>query len=168
MPDQLPTQPDTPPTPDDTPQLVPVAESIRYRRRAQAAEQQLVDLQQAMTDMEQQLQDANQTITSLERRQRIDAMLLEADAIDIEAARLLTEAAVAEMPDRDVSEAIEDLRQHKPYLFAQHTPAALTMPAQPHEETATPLNRAASQAKSTGHRQDLLAYLRLRRAPQVV
>ncbi len=169
MPESTPVQPDTHPdathAPDE-PQLVPVSESIRYRRRAQAAEQQLTDLQKAMAAMEQQLQDANQTITSLERRQRIDAMLLESDAIDIEAARLLTEAAVEGMPEHDVREVIDDLRRHKPYLFAQHRPAALAMPAQQHDDPVTaPLERAATQAKSTGHRQDLLTYLRLRRSP---
>lgn len=159
-------------TPDDdaaasaSDKMVPVNEAIRYRKRAQSAEQQLADLQAQLDQTRQQYEQAEQTISSLERRQRIDSLLAEADAIDIEAARLLTEVAVQSMQDPDIAEAVEDLRRHKPYLFHKEhdEPGGLAL-APRHDGLDDPLARAAEQAQHSGDRRDLLRYLRLRRRP---
>ena len=146
--------------------LVPVTEAIRYRKRAQAAEQQLEGLQAQLNEAQQRAEQAEQTITSLERRQRIDALLAEADALDLDAARLLTEAAVQAMDEPDVSEAVQDLRRHKPYLFHPDSSSADGLALAPQIEGADdPLAQAAEQAQHSGDRRDLLRYLRLRRRP---
>lgn len=152
--------------PGDQDRLVPVAEAIRYRKRAQAAEQQLTGLQDQLDQAQQRVELAEQTIQSLERRQRIDALLAEADAIDIDAARLLTEAAVQSMDEPDVAEAVEDLRLHKPYLFHPDSSQAEGLALAPQiEGLDDPLAQAAEQAQHSGDRRDLLRYLRLRRRP---
>ena len=146
--------------------LVPVAEAIRYRKRAQAAEQQLSGLQEQLQSAQQRCEQAEQTISSLERRQQIDALLAEADAIDIDAARLLTEAAVQSMDEPDVAEAVDDLRRHKPYLFRAEGGATGGLALAPRiEGFDDPLAQAAEQAQHSGDRRDLLRYLRLRRRP---
>ena len=146
--------------------LVPVTEAIRYRKRAQAAEQQLAGLQAQLDQTQQRFEQAEQTINSLERRQRIDALLTEADAIDIEAARLLTEAAVQMMDKPDVAEAVADLRRHKPYLFHPDSSSADGLALAPQiEGLDDPLAQAAEQAQQSGDRRDLLRYLRFRRRP---
>lgn len=146
--------------------LVPVTEAIRYRKRAQAAEQQLEGLQTQLTEAQQRAQQAEQTITSLERRQRIDQLLAEADAIDLDAARLLTEAAVQAMDEPDVAEAVDDLRRHKPFLFHPDRGSVEGLVLAPQIEGADdPLAQAAEQAQHSGDRRDLLRYLRLRRRP---
>ena len=93
-------------------------------------------------------------------------MLAEADAIDIDAARLLTEAAVQSMDEPDVTEAVEDLRRHKPFLFhpdsSEADGLALAPMIEGHDD---PLAQAAEQAQHSGDRRDLLRYLRLRRRP---
>ena len=146
--------------------LVPVAEAIRYRKRAQAAEQQLEALRAQLDQAHQRFEQAEQTIDSLERKQRIDALLTEADAIDIDAARLLTEAAVQGMDEPDVAEAVDDLRRHKPFLFHPDASGAAGLALAPqiqgHDD---PLAQAAEQAQHSGDRRDLLRYLRLRRLP---
>jgi len=153
-------------TPHEQDKLVPVAEAIRYRKRAQSAEQQLGDLQAQLTEAQQRFEQAEQTIDSLERRQRIDALLAEADAIDIDAARLLTEAAVQTMEEPDVDEAVQDLRRHKPYLFHPDASGAQGLALAPQiEGQDDPLAQAAEQAQHSGDRRDLLRYLRLRRRP---
>ena len=152
--------------PPEQDKLVPVTEAIRYRKRAQAAEQQLEGLQAQLTEAQQRAEQAEQTITSLERRQRIDALLAEADAIDLDAARLLTEAAVQQMDEPDVTEAVQDLRRHKPYLFHPDSSDAQGLALAPVIEGADdPLAQAAEQAQHSGDRRDLLRYLRLRRRP---
>ncbi|MEM6260572.1 MAG: hypothetical protein AAGI37_20165 [Planctomycetota bacterium] len=146
--------------------LVPVNEAIRYRKRAQAAEQQLAGLQARLDEAQQRAEQAEQTITSLERRRQIDALLAEADAIDLDAARLLTEAAVQSMDEPDIAEAVQDLRRHKPFLFHQDSSSAQGLALAPQTGGQDdPLAQAAEQAQHSGDRRDLLRYLRLRRRP---
>ena len=152
--------------PAEQDKLVPVAEAIRYRKRAQVAEQQLADVQARLTESQQRFTEAEQTISAMERRQRIDELLADADAIDLEAARLLTEVAVESMADPDIAEAVDDLRRHKPYLFREKgsDPGGLAL-APRIEGIDDPLAQAAEQAQHSGDRRDLLRYLRLRRRP---
>lgn len=146
----------------DADKLVPVSEAIRYRKRAQTAEQQLGELRDRFTQLQTQLDDSQQTISSLERRQKIDALLTESDAIDLDAARLLTEISVSHMDEPDVASAVEELRRQKPYLFRKRT-GTIDSVMSAHVESASPEQVAAERAASTGDRRDLLDYLRLRR-----
>lgn len=110
-----------------------------------------------------ELAEARGVIAALERRQKIDALLAESEAVDLEAARLLTEHAVSGMAAPDLALAVSDLRRQRPYLFRRRSePGALGMGAR---EVAgvSPLEEAAERAVATGHRRDVLAYLRLRR-----
>ena len=148
----------------DDPRLVPVTEAIRYRKRAQAAEQELKDAKGRLQDLTAELGQARAAIDQLDRRQRIDEMLADADAADLEVARLLTEAAVEAMDEPDVALAVADLKRHKPYLFRLCTqPGASAMPAHHQDAGAHQAEQAAQRAIDTGDRRDLLRYLRMRR-----
>ena len=159
---------EAPEAPDDAAEagsekLVPVGESIRYRRRAQAAEQKLHALQQHFDELQQDLARTRGDLESVERRQRIDQLLIESEAIDLEAARLLTESALEQMDDADVAEAVEELRSRKPYLFRRRGSAlGGGMSPRPRHGNGQ-LDDAASCAATSGDRRDLLRYLRLRR-----
>ena len=119
--------------------------------------------QQQLDDLHEQLRERNDTIAQLERRQRIDALLAEANPIDLPAARLLTEAAVQQMSEPDLRQAVDDLRRDKPWLF-QHRAVPTANPLAPEPvQPPDPAEEAAAQAAVTGHQRDLLAYLRLRR-----
>lgn len=144
--------------------LVPVGEAIRYRKRAQTAEQQLERLNEELRDVGVKLDEANQTISGLERRQQADALLVDAETIDMEAARLLTEQAVLMMDEPDIKLAVDDLRRHKPYLFRRrHDPDLSAMAPTIQPTGHDPAEQAAQNAARTGDRRDLLSYLRLRR-----
>ncbi|MHB1156092.1 MAG: hypothetical protein ACYC26_04555 [Phycisphaerales bacterium] len=152
---------------DDEPsaKLVPVAESIRYRKRAQQAEQRLRELQSQHQQLQGRLELARRTIDAVERRQKIDQMLVESDAVDLEAARLLTELAVEQMDEPDVAAAVEELRQRKPYLFRRRHSGGgggAALSPRPRNSSGV-LDDAAEQASQSGDRRDLLRYLRLRR-----
>ncbi|MEX2672509.1 MAG: hypothetical protein WD294_10405 [Phycisphaeraceae bacterium] len=150
---------------------VPVSESIRYRRRAQAAEQKLEALQAELAATRESLSESEQALADAERRQRIDQLLSESEAIDVEAARLLTEVAVTQMEEPDVAAAVEELRSRKPYLFRQHgggTGAGGSMSARRRGGAGSQLTEAAEAAATTGQRQDLLRYLRMRRGVRQV
>ena len=164
-PDTLPNTPDVT-TDDGTDKLVPVTEAIRYRRRAQQAEQRLGDLERELGELRSAYDASQEAITALERRERIDALLTESDTVDLEAARLLTEVAVAGMDEPDVGAAVADLRRHKPYLFDRGgvgLPSAMG-PREPEHNNPDPAADAADQARATGDRRDLLRYLRMRRS----
>ncbi len=159
---QTPAVPENP-SANDADKLVPVSEAIRYRKRAQTAEQQLGELRDRFTQLQAQLDSSQDTITSLERRQKIDALLTNSDAIDLEAARLLTEISVSQMDEPDVSAAVSDLRRQKPYLF-RHRPRVNDSAMAPRVDLpAAQASAAAERAAATGDRRDLLDYLRLRR-----
>lgn len=140
--------------------LVPVSEAIRYRKRAQTAEQQLEDMSRQLIEARSQLDASQETITSLERRQKIDALLNESEAIDLEAARLLTEISVSQMDEPDVSAAVKELQRQKPYLFRH---SSTTSAMGPRVEAPDAQAAAAERAAATGDRRDLLDYLRIRR-----
>lgn len=151
---------------DSSPHLVPVSEAKKYRKRAQAAEKILEDLKEELSSKDALLQEHEKTIGALERSRRIDELLLEADTIDLETARLLTEMAVSEMEDQDVDLAIEELRRQKPYLFHRRTrQAGVLSPRSGMGEAShnDSLRHAVSEAGATGSRADLLRYLRLKR-----
>lgn len=147
---------------------VPVSESIRYRRRAQAAEQQLEDLQAKFAEAQSSLRETQRQLEHVERRQRIDELLMESDAVDLEAARLLTEIAVESAgggAKADLGAAVAQLKERKPYLFRRGAgaPGGAMSPRQRRSEGGRDLNEAASSAITSGNRRDLLRYLRLRR-----
>lgn len=145
--------------------LVPVSESIRYRRRAQSAEQKLAGLEAELHEARGQLDAAREQITLAERRRQIDQGLIEADAIDLEAARLLTEAAIEQMDDAEVSEVIDDLRRHKPYLFRRREGRGHgSLSPRVRQGAGHAADEAAAAAAASGDRRDLLRYLRIRRA----
>lgn len=122
--------------------------------------------QQRITALEQQLAERDQTITSLERRHTLDGLLRDAEAVDLDAARLLTEAAVASMDTPDLALAVQDLRREKPFLFRQ-SPRTASASGALSPQTAGGdselLEQAAADAAATGDREDLLRYMRLKR-----
>lgn len=160
----------TDPAEPTAPRRVPVSESIRYRRRAQAAEQQLEQTKLQLDESQQQLHETQQQLQQVERRQKIDQLLMESDAVDLETARLLTEMAVQQMDEADVELAVQDLRRRKPYLFrrSRSTPIGngSSMAPRPKLRVRPDLEDAAGAAVMTGNRRDLLRYLRLRRSAQ--
>ncbi len=160
-PSQTPT--DSSPTSSESNKLVPVSESIRYRKRAQQAEQELEQARQNLEKIERELTESRDMIDHLERQHRISELLTEADAIDLGVARLLTEATVQTMDEPDLKQAVADLQRQKPYLFRKQVSQARAMSAHDSDPMDQDVAHAAAQAAATGHRRDLLAYLRLKR-----
>jgi len=148
---------------DGSERLVPVSEAIRYRRRAQAAEQGANDLKGEVQDARVELEQARQSIIQLERRQKIDELLIDSEVVDLEVARLLTEVAVEMMDEPDVKMTIDDLKRHKPYLFKTRGSDGSFMAARLRESSHHETEQAAGRAAISGDRRDLLRYLRLRR-----
>ena len=142
---------------------VPVSEAIRQRKRAQDAEARLAEMGERLGEMERDLSAARAALDAAERARQIDAALADADAVDLETARLLTEMAVSQMDEPDVRLAVEELRRKKGFLFRRRrtgTGAATGAIASPGRGRVMEAARAAADS---GDRAALLAYLRARR-----
>lgn len=114
--------------------------------------------------LEAQLAQAHEALDASERQRTIDLALMEADAVDVETARLLTEIAVLEMEEPDVRLAVADLRERKPFLFRRSRRAGVSaMGIGGAGGGGDELEAAAETALATGDRASLLAYLRMRR-----
>lgn len=154
----------------DNMKLVPVAESIRYRKRAQSAEKKVEDLTEQLAQAKSQVTKISKRLSDIEAEQKLTCKLTAAGSVDLETAVLLAKARMEGQTNADLDGVIEQLKKEKQYLFGgvpRTVPAKKTAGA---KESAngginnqTVLERAAKRAATTGNRTDLQEYLKLRR-----
>jgi len=163
--------------------LVPVGESIKYRRRAQQAETRVQELEQQLKDLQAQLEsrteqlgqaeaqrdEAAQALRTAENRLAAERLLAGAGVVDLETAGLLLAERIdlsAEIQPEQLSQSIEQLLIDKPILSRPSGPSlpSATASARPGPSSSlAQLSRAAERAIQTGDRKDVAEYLRLRR-----
>ena len=153
----------------DNVRLVPVAESIRYRKRAQIAEQKAEQLSEQLSSVRREAQELSERIEQLKSEQSLTRKLVAAGASDLETALLVAKTR-ADKDGADVDSMIEQLRIEKPHLFGSaevsDKGAAAPRTAVVKDRLSSGksnLAKAASKAATTGSRVDLHEYLRLRR-----
>ena len=175
---ELVEQPSSSETPD---KLVPVGESIRYRRRAQQAEGRLTQLEQQLTQLQEQLQsrsdelataeaqrdEARQQMTQQNNQFSADRLLMQAGVVDLEAAHLLLQNRVDlgdELEPAAIEQAVQQLLVDKPFLRGGSAlpPRSASVRRSVTSLTARIAN-AADRAVASGDRRDVAEYLRLRR-----
>jgi hypothetical protein len=123
-------------------------------------QQRALDAETKLTTLEGTLKQTQEALTSVKRSHEIDLALLSADAVDMEATRLLTESALAQMETPDVRKAVATLRERKPFLFHQRPQPRALSAGLKHNPT---LDEVAHHARTTGDRRSLLDYLRAKR-----
>ncbi len=167
---------------EGTARLIPVSESIKYRRRAQQAEGRIQSFEQQLKELQDKLEassrnlglaeaqrdEASHQLLVAENRCLAERMLGGAGVVDIEAASLLLGKRVdfgQEIEAESLARRVEQLLLDKPYL--RGGPVA-TLPPKT-ASARSPLNglaqltRAADRAVASGDRRDVAEYLRLRR-----
>jgi hypothetical protein len=159
---------DTTPAGDsDGMKLVPVAESIRYRRRAQSAEKKIEELTEQLAGARAETSELSGQLSDIQTEQKLMSRLAAAGAVDLETAVLIAKARMQDKDDADVSGVIEQLKKEKQFLFsADNSGPAPTKTAGARDRVTnsqTILERAAKKAATTGNRTDLHEYLKLRR-----
>jgi hypothetical protein len=151
----------------DVTKVVPVTESIRYRRRAQSAEKRAQDLAEELTQANEKIARMSEDLDSLQLDQKLARKLTAAGAIDLEAAVLIAKTRLQNQAEIDVDGCIEQLKSEKHYLFGAAPDASTPRKTAAVKDRVTPgqttLERAARRAAQTRHRADLLEYLKLRR-----
>ena len=157
----------TPAGDNDNARLVPVAESIRYRKRAQSAEKKIEALIEQLAQAKAQTAELSGQLIDIQTEQKLMRQLAASGAVDLETAVLIARARMQDKDDADVTGVIEQLKKEKQYLFAGSNPgAAPTKTAGARDRVTnnqTLLERAAKKAATTGNRTDLHEYLKLRR-----
>ena len=151
----------------DDVKLVPVAESIRYRKRAQSAEKKIEGLTEQLAQAQQQSEKLSEQLSDIRAEQDLMRKLISAGAVDVESAVLLARARMQDKTNSDPDAVIEQLKKEKQYLF-EHTGKNVTVTktaGAKERDTGvhTILERAAKKAAATGNRTDLHEYLKLRR-----
>ncbi|MGA2265411.1 MAG: hypothetical protein ABSH10_03160 [Phycisphaerae bacterium] len=168
--------------PADPGRLVPVSESIKYRRRAQQAENRLQEIEQHVVELKAQMDhrseelalaeaqrdEARSQLVAAANQRSAERYLMEAGVVDLEAANLLLSKRLdlaGDPDDEAIRRNVEQLLLDKPFLLR---PAASLPPstASPRSERLGPfaqLAQAAERAVRTGSRRDVAEYLRLRR-----
>jgi len=171
------------------PKLVDVRESIRYRRRAQEAEQRCADLEAelqelrlaqneqaqsqeaALNHQRQQREQTELQVQQLQTERQIERELIRAGTCDPETALLLVRERLAAAGDQpvDIPELVGKLLEEKPHLKASYREPVppIGRPSQGVRPTEaggpTRLKRLAVAARSSGQRGDLVQYMRARR-----
>jgi hypothetical protein len=152
---------------NDGSRLVPVAESIRYRKRAQSAEKKLEVLTEQLAQAQAQTVKLSEQLSGVQTEQKLIRQLAAAGAVDMETAVLIAQARMQGQTEADVAGVIEQLKKEKQYLFGSTAPGVTPTKTAGAKERLTSnetiLERAAKKAATTGSRADLHEYLRLRR-----
>ncbi len=159
----------------DDVKLVPVGESIRYRRRAQGAEKRVEELAGELAEARAEATRLADELKATHREQELMRRLASEGTRDLEAAMLMAKARLAKDEKGDLSGVVEQLKKEKQYLF--HRPssgqvgektsesvAVRTSSAKEQRSGAGVLERSAKKAIGTGSRSDLQEYMRKRRS----
>ena len=150
---------------DQKEKLVPVGEAIRYRKRAQTAEQQAEAIEQELKTSKDKSRELEGQISELQSEKGITAELISAGAIDLEAAVMMAKSRTKE--HEDVKSVIKQLRSEKAYLFtdqAEQSTSTKTAGVKNKNTTArSVLEASAKKAAVSGSRADVQEYLKVRR-----
>lgn len=151
----------------DVGKVVPVTESIRYRRRAQSAEKKAQALAEQLAQANEKITKMSEDLDSLQLDQKLAHKLTSAGVVDLEAAVLIARTRMQDRAEADVDSCVEQLKNEKHYLFGPSqealTPRKTAGAKDRVTHGQTVLERAAARAAQTGHRTDLQQYLKLRR-----
>ena len=149
--------------------LVPVAESIRYRKRAQSAEKKAEVLAEELAQAKSQAAKTAEQLNDIELEQKLTCKLAAAGAVDLETAVLIAKARMGGQEKADLDGVVEQLRTEKQYLFGGNTHKMMVMTQKTAaakdgtQNSRVILEKAAKRAAATGNRTDLQEYLKLRR-----
>jgi uncharacterized protein YhaN len=159
----------TPAGDNDVTKLVPVAESIRYRKRAQSAEKKIEELTEQLAQAKTQTAELSEQLSDIQTEQKLTRQLAAAGAVDLETAVLIARARLQDKDDADVKNVIEQLKKEKQFLFTDGSPGPVPKKTAGARDRVTNssayggLEKAAKKAATTGSRTDLHEYLKLRR-----
>jgi hypothetical protein len=147
--------------------LVDVSEAIRYRKRAQMAEQKKTILEQELVERKSEIEKLNRNISQMTIERQLIDKFVSAGVRDLEAAVIIGRNRLEKDSQATADDVVEQMRKEKSYLFGD-SPAATVITKTSGvknklSQTTGVLARAAKKASQTNSRTDLQEYLRTRR-----
>ena len=101
----------------DNLKLVPVAESIRYRKRAQSAEKRNEILAEQLNQAESKAKKVAEQLSEIQLEKSLTHKLAAAGVVDLETAVLITKTRMEDSNEAGLDGVIEQLKKEKQYLF---------------------------------------------------
>ncbi len=151
----------------DVARLVPVTESIRYRRRAQSAEKSAQEMAERLATAHEQLAQMTDDLEALRLDRTLTDRLLAAGVTDLESAMLLARSRMEGNDAPDVEALVASLKAEKRHLFGRAPESVTSRKTSGVRDRTVPgraaLEQAAAKAARTQKQTDLQEYLRLRR-----
>ena len=156
-------------------QFVPVSEAIKYRKRAQAAEQRVEQLSETLEAHELEVKRLEDHFEEVRLENELTQRLAKAGVNDLEVALLLAKESLkssageeGHRQEADIVGIVKSIRDERPYLFAGEESSLFSVPTaglrrQQSRGSAAVLSRQAEKVTQSGSRQDMQEYLRLRR-----
>lgn len=148
--------------------LVPVSESIRYRKRAQTAEQKLAEIDGQLRESSEQNKRLASEIDAMRAEKKLSTKLISMGVSDLETALLVARERMASSDGEvDIDSTVEAIKKEKGHLFGRSDHLAIpgrTLPVR--DKTAgsrSVLDKAAREAAGSGSRRDVQEYMRVRR-----
>ena len=146
---------------------VPVAESIRYHKRAQSAERRAEELAGELAEVRSETGRLADELRESQQDQKLTKRLAAEGARDLEVALLIARSRLAREDKADMAGVVEQLKREKGYLFGEKSATGASIKTSPAKEQrggTGVLERAAKKAAGTGSRADLQEYMRKRRS----
>lgn len=151
----------------DGERLVPVAEAIRYRKRAQSAEKQLELLEKELGQSKDTNELLSRELDEAKLEQALVTKLSLAGAMDLEAAVLMAKTRLGGSDQVDVDSVVEQLRKDKHYLFSDLSAGEVASKTSGVKDRSSGgrrmLEGVAKKAAASGSRNDVQEYMRMRR-----
>jgi len=152
----------------DDMKLVPVTESIRYRKRARSAERAAAALSEELSQAKVELGKLSEQLAAVRLEGELSKKLAAAGAVDLETAVLLAKSKVEGRAEAGVDDVVRQLKREKAFLFAnpaEIAPLGKTAGAKDRVTgSRAALSTAAKRAATSGSRRDVQEYLKLRRS----
>jgi site-specific recombinase len=148
--------------------LVDVSEAIRYRKRAQSAEQRQTILQQELAENKAEVERLSSSLSQMTIERQLIDKLVSAGVRDMEAAVIIGKARLDSDKKAAPADVVEQLKKEKSYLFSENNSSAVVSSKTSGVKdrlsgTTGVLERTAKKAAKSGSRTDLQEYLRARR-----
>ncbi len=147
--------------------LVDVSEAIRYRKRAQIAEQKKTLLEQELIERKGEIEKLNRNISQMATERQLIEKFVSAGVRDLDAAVIIGRSRLEKDSQVTADDVVEQMRKEKSYLFGDLPTAAVSAKTSGVKnklsQTTGVLERAAKKASQTSSRTDLQEYLRTRR-----
>lgn len=147
--------------------LVPVGESIRYRKRAQTAERKLQEISEQLSESKVDGEKLKVELEAMRLDRKLSSCLVSAGVNDLETAMLVARERMDGKGVEDVDSVVEQVRNEKVYLFGGfEMPAAAERTSGIKDRSSAGkgvLESVAKRAAVSGSRSDVQEYMRVRR-----